>query len=72
MNRQRFAFTLVGVGFFIALTIVGGAAVGLWLDRKFHTTPILALVGVTLGTFLAMYGVWRMLRPGVGGKGKGQ
>lgn len=70
MNRWKFAFTLVGVGWFVALTIVLGAVVGIWLDKKFHTTPILALVGVTLGLALAMYGVWRMLRPGMGNRGK--
>lgn len=72
MNRRRFAFTLIGVGWFVAITIILGAVGGLWLDRKFHTTPILALVGVTLGVALAMYGVWRMLRPGMGDRGKRQ
>lgn len=72
MNRRKFAFTLVGVGWFIAITIVGGAVGGILLDRKFNTKPILALVGVTLGLALALYGVWRMLRPGMGDRGKRQ
>jgi F0F1-type ATP synthase assembly protein I len=66
MTRRDFSFKLLGVGWFVAICIVGGAAIGLLLDKKvFHTTPALSLVFLTLGTFLALYGVWRMLAPGV-------
>ncbi len=70
MNRRQIAFKLIGVGWFIVIPILAGTFVGLWLDGKFHTKPILALVGATLGLALAMYGVWRMLRSGMGNRGK--
>lgn len=53
------------VGWYVAICIVSGALLGLWLDGKLGTKPILALVGVTIGTFFAMFGVYRMLRPGL-------
>lgn len=56
------------VGWFIAICIVSGTLAGLWVDSKMGTKPILALVGVTIGTFFAMYGVYRMLRPGLPSK----
>ena len=65
MSWRRVAFTLVGVGWYIAFCIVLGALGGWWLDSKLNTKPWLALVGVTLGTFVAMFGVYRMLRPGM-------
>lgn len=65
VNKWRFAFSLIGIGWYVALAIVLGAWLGWWLDRRWGTLPILSLAGVSLGTFVAMYGVWRMLRPGL-------
>jgi F0F1-type ATP synthase assembly protein I len=65
IDWRNFAFKLVGVGFYVAIVIVLGALGGLWLDSKLNTKPWLALLGVTLGTFVAMFGVYRMLRPGM-------
>ena len=70
MNRWKFAFTLIGVGWLIVIPILAGTFVGLWLDGKFHTRPILALVGATLGVALGLYSVWRILRKGMGNKGE--
>jgi ATP synthase protein I len=54
---------LVGVGFYVGVSIVLGVLVGLWLDNRFHTRPILVLVGLFGGLFMAGYGVYRMLIP---------
>lgn len=62
MTKWQLALRLVGVGWFIAFCEVLGVLGGLWLDKKINTTPIFSLVGVTLGTFVALFGVYRMLR----------
>lgn len=63
MNRWGAAIRLVGVGFYIGISIVAGVAIGLWLDSRFHTKPILTLVGLFCGLFFAGYGVYRMIIP---------
>lgn len=63
MNKRVAAFRLIGVGFYIGGCIVGGLLVGLWLDSKFNTSPILVIVGLLVGLFLAFYGVYQMLLP---------
>ena len=68
MNRWAAALRLVGVGFFIGISIVLGVFVGLWLDSKFDTEPILVIVGLLLGIVVAFYGVYRMLLPLMGNK----
>jgi F0F1-type ATP synthase assembly protein I len=52
---------LVGVGWFVALTIAGGAIGGLALDGWLGTGPVLTLVGVLVGLAVAVAGMYRML-----------
>jgi F0F1-type ATP synthase assembly protein I len=68
MKRWEAALRLVGVGWFIGLCIVLGVAGGLWLDGKFNTRPILAIVGLILGVIVAFYGVYRMILPNLNKK----
>jgi len=65
MTGRDFIFKLLGVGWFVAICIVGGAVIGIVLDKKLDTEPALSLVFLTLGTIFALYGVWRMLAPGI-------
>ena len=74
MNRWQAALRLVGVGWYIGSCIVLGVIAGLWLDNKFHTKPVLVIVGLLLGVFVAFYGVYRMILPNINkkqNKGKG-
>ncbi len=68
MRRWSAALRLIGVGFFIGGSIVLGVVVGLWLDSRLHTEPILVIVGLILGIIVAFYGVYRMLLPFIGNK----
>jgi len=63
MSRWVAALRLVGVGFFIGGSIFLGVFVGLWLDSRLNTEPILVIVGLILGIIVAFYGVYRMLLP---------
>ena len=69
MSRWVAALRLVGVGFFIGGSILGGVFAGLWLDSIFHTEPILVIVGLLLGIAVAFYGVYQMLLPFLRNKG---
>lgn len=53
----------IGVGWFIAISILLGVLGGLWLDNKFGTSPILVIAGLIFGLLVAFYGVYRMLLP---------
>ena len=63
MSRWQATIRLVGVGFFIAGSIVLGAVAGLWLDTRLNTKPLLVIMGLILGIIVAFYGVYQMLLP---------
>ena len=71
MFRRQAALRLIGVGWFIGISILLGVLAGLWLDSKFGTKPILVIVGLLLGVVVAGYGVYRMLLPFLGNKQDG-
>lgn len=76
MRRRGFvlALRLTGLGWYIALSIILGTGGGLWLDRLLGTRVLFTLVGVLIGSVVAFYGVYRLVRPLMnGGNGaKGQ
>ncbi len=57
------ALRLVGIGWYIALSIVIGIGGGVWLDKKLNTIPIFMLVGVVVGSVVAFYGVYKLVKP---------
>ena len=63
MSRWVAALRLVGVGFFVAGSILLGVVAGLWLDNKLNSEPIGVIVGLLLGLIIAFYGVYRMVLP---------
>ena len=65
MNFGSFTWRLIGIGWFVAISIVAFTLGGLWLDNKLNTRPWLSLTGATLGTFVALYGVYRMVSSGL-------
>ena len=56
-----FLFT---VGWYVALSVVIPTAIGFWLDRpdRFDSHPLFTLIGFGIGTLIAFYGLYRMLR----------
>jgi F0F1-type ATP synthase assembly protein I len=55
---------VINVGWYVALSLVIPAGIGYWLDRPqiFDTHPLYTLVGFGIGTVIAFYGLYRMLR----------
>ena len=60
-QKVALALRLVGIGWFVAMCIGGGAVGGLFLDRQFETGPILTLIGLCVGIAVAVLGMYRML-----------
>ena len=63
MNRRLLALRLLGLGWYVAICIVVGAAGGLALDRWLNLAPLFTLSGVLLGTVAAFYGLFKLIRP---------
>lgn len=55
---------LFSVGWYVVLSLIIPTGIGFWLDRpeNFNTRPLLTLVGFGVGTIVAFYGLYRMLR----------
>jgi ATP synthase protein I len=71
MGKGPDAARLIGLGFFVGGCIVGGVLVGLWLDSILKTRPAFLIIGLFIGLIAAFYGVYKMLKPFLNGKGKG-
>ena len=57
-------YALVSVGITFALTLAGFTLGGFWLDGRFHTTPLLTILGMVVGTGLGGFWLWqRVGRP---------
>jgi ATP synthase protein I len=50
------------MGFSAAVMVALGVLLGLWLDSKFHTSPLLLLVGLALGLLLAAMSVVKQIK----------
>ena len=68
MNRRGLvlAMRLLGLGWYIAASIVLGVGGGLLLDRWLGTVPLFTLLGVLAGSVVAFYGMYRMVLPLMG------
>jgi len=55
---------LLTVGWYVPLSLVIPTGIGFWLDRpdKLDSHPLLTLIGFGVGTVVAFYGLYRMLR----------
>ncbi len=56
------AFALVGIGSYLAVSIVLPTLLGRFLDARYETDPALTLLGLLLGLAAGLYGAYRQLR----------
>ena len=52
---------LMGIGWYVAICIGGGAMGGLWLDSRLDLSPLFTLLGLGVGIGVAVLGMYRML-----------
>lgn len=62
MSRERLVWTLMGLGWYIGLSIVLPLMAGWWVDRKVNTMPLFTLLGLGLGLTLAFIGAYRLIQ----------
>ncbi len=56
------AFGLIGqVGLYISAGALLGIAAGLFIDNRFHTSPVATLIGLLLGLAAGIYMVYRLI-----------
>ena len=67
---MRLVARLLGVGWYVAICIVGGVWGGVWLDEKLGTSPLFLLIGLMLGLVIVGAGVYRLLAALVSADGK--
>ena len=53
---------LLTIGWYVALSLIIPVGIGYWLDNKYDKQPLLTLIGLGIGTVIAFYGLFRMLR----------
>ena len=71
MPTWALALRLMGVGWFVAASVVIGIVGGYVLDQWLGTTIVFTIVGVVLGTTVAFYGLYQMVKPLLGGQDNG-
>ena len=52
---------LTMIGWFVGVSIAGGALLGWWLDGQIGSSPLLLILGLLLGIAVAFVGMMRML-----------
>ena len=72
MNSWVVALRLMGLGWYVASCIVLGIVGGLGLDKLVGTTPLFTLLGTVLGTILAFWGLYKLVRPIIYGARRGE
>jgi hypothetical protein len=63
---------LLGIGWFVALCLLGGVFGGLWLDDRLETRPLMTMIGLGGGLAVAGIGTYRMLMAVVSQSGMDQ
>ncbi len=55
---------LLTVGWYVVLSILIPTGIGFWLDlpEQFDSRPLYTLIGFGIGTIIAFYGLYRLLR----------
>jgi F0F1-type ATP synthase assembly protein I len=56
------AMSLLGIGWYFAISIVGGIVGGLLLDGWLDTKPVFTMIGLFLGLAVAAYGGYKALK----------
>lgn len=60
-NRLAAAMSMIGIGWFLAFSIVGGVVGGLLLDGWLGARPVFTLLGLFGGLAVAFYGTYQMI-----------
>ena len=62
-ERLEVAVRLLGLGWYVAVSILVGVLAGVWLDGRSGLAPLFTLIGLGLGLIAAFVGSYRMAAP---------
>jgi len=71
MPTWAIALRLIGVGWFLATSVIVGIVAGVLLDKWLDTKIFFTLSGVLVGTIVAFYGLYHMVKPLMDGDVRG-
>ena len=72
MQQWQVALRVIGIGWYMALSILAGVLGGLWLDGRLGTKPAFLVVGILLGLVVAGYGTYQTFKPLMNNQVKGE
>ncbi|MCJ7769758.1 MAG: AtpZ/AtpI family protein [Dehalococcoidales bacterium] len=61
--QMREAMNLLGIGIFLAVSVMGCMGIGLWLDSMWDTKPLVMLIGLFVGIFIGIFGIYQTIAP---------
>ncbi len=61
VKRMAPALWLLGIGWYFALSIVGGVVAGLVVDGWFGSKPLFTVLGLFAGLLVAFWGGYKLL-----------
>lgn len=64
------ALNLLGIGWFFAVSIAGGAIAGVLVDDWLGLAPVFTLIGLGIGLIVAFYGGYKLLIGFMGGNAR--
>ena len=61
--KQTKVLQFIGLGWYVAGSILLGALVGFWIDQKINsiTFPLFGLLGLLLGIITSFYGIYALI-----------
>ena len=68
MERRQAALRLVGLGWFVGVSVGVGIWGGRQIDERLDTSPLMVIIGLVVGVIVAFYGVYRMILPNISKK----
>ena len=71
MPTWALALRLMGVGWFVGASVVIGIVGGYLVDLWLGTTVVFTILGIVLGTTVAFYGLYQMVKPLMGDQRNG-
>ena len=63
MQQWHTAIQVIGIGWYMVISILFGLLGGRWLDNKLGTKPLFLIAGIILGLVVAGYGAYQMVKP---------
>ncbi len=62
-KKRQLIAPYMDLGLNMAVAVLIGTALGYWLDRQLHTTPVFLVIGVFCGATAGFFNIYRTVYP---------